>query len=158
PELSVFSLGDGLFLIDDSSMATSSSTDPNDAEPGEDGGESGGGPMTAFNYTCGLWLSITATNDLALLKLHNTRSNQSYTIWSLTNIALTNWVWETNVTGASGDLTYVGIAMGQRSNLFLRAWEYRDYVTNFVFQGLSYSNTMVEVADTMGAVGPNHFV
>ena len=116
---------------------------------------------TGVGEGCGLWLSISATNDTSvLLTLHNTRTGQSYTVWSSEDISitLTNWSVETNLTGASGDFTETIIAMGQRSNLFLRASENRDYVTNSVFQGLGYTNTRAVVADTMGAVGPNHFV
>jgi hypothetical protein len=50
--------------------------------------------------------------------------------------------------------------MGTRSNLFFRASEYRDYVlnTNTTFTGLGSDDTGRDPPDTMGAIGPNHFV
>jgi len=48
--------------------------------------------------------------------------------------------------------------MGSRSHLSFRVTEYRNYVTNTVFQGLSFADTGAGVPDTMGAVGPNHYI
>src|SRR6266550_2961752 len=48
----VFSLGDGRFVIDDRSAASSSSIDPPGGEPGGDPGEPAES-FPAFNYTCG---------------------------------------------------------------------------------------------------------
>ena len=159
PDSPVYFLGDGVFLFDDSGVAYSTaSIDPNDSEPGGDAGGSRE-PTAAFNYTCGLWLSISVgTNNAVLLGLHNTRPGQNYVVWSITNIVSTNWVVETNVTGASGNLTGTFIAMGQRTNLFLRASEARDYVMVTNFTGLGFSENGLNPPDTMGAVGPNHFV
>jgi hypothetical protein len=42
--------------------------------------------------------------------------------------------------------------------LFLSAAEERSYSLGTNFAGLGYTNTLYEVADTMGAVGPDHFV
>jgi len=55
-------------------------------------------------------------------------------------------------------LTQTVIPMGQRTNLFFRASEWRDYVTNVVFQGIVQTNTGITPPDTMGAVGPYHFL
>ncbi len=90
--------------------------------------------------------------------MHNTRTGQTYSVESIEDLTLTNWIVETNLTGASGDVTDTLITMGTRSNLFLRASESRDYVTNTVFLGLGYTNTRASTPDTMGAVGPSHFV
>jgi hypothetical protein len=115
---------------------------------------------TGVGEGCGLWLSINGTTNSAvlLLTLHNTRTGQAYSVESIEDFTLTNWVVETNLTGASGDFTETLITMGTRSNLFLRASEDRDYVTNTVFLGLSFSNSPATPPDTMGAIGPNHFV
>ena len=118
-------------------------------------------PGAPFNYGCGLWLDIARTNGAAvLLTLHNTRPDQAYQIWSLEDLGQTNWVAETNLTGAAGDFTQVVIAMGQRSNLFFRESEARVYAvdTNASFPGLAYEDAQATAPDTMGAVGPNHFV
>ena len=106
---------------------------------------------------CGLWLGINVTNDLVILTLNNTRQGQTYSIWSTEDltVAITNWTLETNVPGEVGSLTLTTIPMNGRTNLFLSASEYRDYVTNVVFPGL---NQGVTVPDTMGAIGPNNFV
>jgi hypothetical protein len=64
----------------------------------------------------------------------------------------------TNVADGSGYLTWTNIAIDLQTNLFFRACEARDYVTNLVFQGLNSTNTGSSVPDSMGAVGPNHFV
>ena len=47
-----------------------------------------------------------------------------------------------------------------RFDLFLRASELRDYQvdTNFTFTGLVYTNTILNPPDTMGAIGPDHFI
>jgi hypothetical protein len=71
---------------------------------------------------------------------------------------MTNWTLETNVVGVVGNVTPTTIPMNGRTNLFLRASESRDYVTNGVFRGLSFSDTRQNTPDTMGAVGPNNFV
>jgi hypothetical protein len=83
---------------------------------------------------------------------------QSYQLWSIADLTQTNWIVETNLTGASGDFTQALLTLGLRTNLFLRASESRDYVTNLVFQGLNNTSVSTLTPDTMGAVGPNHFV
>jgi len=162
PELLVFWFDeDEVFLIDDRKVDYAA-LQKLIAVP-LDGGEQASAAQfagTGVGEGCGLWLSINATTNSAvvLLTLHNTRTGQTYSVESIEDLTLTNWITETNLTGASGDFTETLIAMGTRSNLFLRASEDRDYVTNTVFLGLSYSNTLTAVPDSMGAVGPNHFV
>src|SRR5262249_51226729 len=104
---------------------------------------------------------VNLTNSkVVLLTLHNTRSNQSYVVWSSTNLSLTNWIVETNLTGAAGDFTVAIIPKNERTNLFLRASESRNYSTdtNYTFTGLAFTNGTVEPPDSMGAVGPSHFL
>ncbi len=121
------------------------------------------GPLEGAGAGCGLSLAANTTSSNAiLLTLFHTRPGQTYQIWSLTNLWLTNWVLESSLV-AAGDSAQTNIAMGQRPDLFLRAWEFRDYQTNLVFKGLThYSNNVTLVPnyipDTMGAVGPNQFV
>ncbi len=118
------------------------------------------GPVGGAGSGCGLSLAANTTSGNAiLLTIFNTRPGQTYQIWSLTNLWLTNWVLESSLV-AAGDSAQTNIAMGQRPDLFLRAWEFRDYQTNTVFDGLAFSNipTTTLVPDTMGAVGLNHFV
>jgi hypothetical protein len=110
------------------------------------------------NYGCSLWLGVSISNDVAVVTLNNTRQNQTYSIWSTEYLGPGDWALETSVAGAIGNVTETAIPMNQRTNLFLRASEFRDYVTNTVFQGLSYANTRSIVPDTMGAVGPSHFI
>ncbi len=163
PDLPLYNLGGGRYLVDDRSLSYDApvSSGTSSLEADESFGTSEVSPEA---YGCGLWLSISGTaSNAVVLTLHNTRTGQTYTVWSITNLFLTNWITETNLTGASGDTTDTLIAMGTRSNLFFRASEFRDYVlnTNATFSGLSYSDTGdpgIEPPDTMGAVGPNHFV
>jgi hypothetical protein len=167
PSLDVYLLDDGSFMIDDGSVvypirAGSSGTaqmDP-DPTPPEEGDPGGGGnfPSTPVNYGCSLWLGVSISNDVAVVTLNNTRQNQTYSIWSTEYLGPGKWALETSVAGALGNLTQTIIPMNQRTNLFLRASEFRDYLTNAVFQGLSHTNTRAAPPDTMGAVGPNHFV
>jgi hypothetical protein len=128
----------------------------NDAEQ-EDGGQF---PFGAAAYGCGLWLEISATtNAIATLTLHNTRSNAFYQILTNADLTTTNWsLFLTNMADGSGYLTWTNITINLSTNLFFRACESRDYVTNLVFEGLSYSNTLRTPPDSMGAIGPNHFV
>jgi hypothetical protein len=159
PELAVYDLGGSRFLMDDRQLDYALISELAALMTESEGG--GQAQMAAMTGGCGLWLSLSASassNNAVLLALHNTRPNQTYVIWSITNIVSTNWVVETNVTGASGDLTGVNIATGQRTNLFLRASEERDYVMVTNFTGLGFADTGLNPPDTMGAVGPNHFV
>jgi hypothetical protein len=163
----VYLLEDGSFMVNDSSVIypmrvlssgmASMDADPTPPEEGDTGG--GGGYSTLpLHYGCSLWLGVSLSNNVAAVTLNNTRQNQTYSIWSTEYPGPGDWVLETNVVGAIGNVTQTIIPMNQRTNLFLRASEVRDYVTSTVFQGLGFTNTRVSVADTMGAVGPKHFV
>jgi len=110
-----------------------------------------------------LGLSVTVSNGYALLTVNGTGQGQSYQVWSSTNVDLpfTNWTLQiSNLVGAAGDTTQTNIEMGSRSDLFLRVTESRQYGTNTVFQGINWASlaSTVTPPDTMGAVGPNHFV
>jgi hypothetical protein len=164
PDQPVYSLGGTSFLVDDSSVIYPPGTDETSAMSASSFSASsfqaGAAQPSGIGVGsgCGLWLDIAPTNSDFLLTLHNTRPGQTYDVWSIEDLTLTNWMLETNVLGATGDTTQTTITAGSRTNLFLRATEFRDYVTNTVFQGLSYSNTRVLVPDTMGAVGQSNFV
>jgi hypothetical protein len=155
--LPVYALGDNQFLVDDTDVNWEALENMMMEEQEENVPD---GPYDpGFNYGCGLWLEIAVTNTtIVLLTLHNTREGQSYQIWTNGDLGQTNWAVETNLTGAPGDLTQLAMSMGGLTNLFFRASESRDYVTNFVFRGLSFSDIDGLVPDSMGAVGPDHFV
>ena len=161
PELTVYDLGGGRFLLDDRDLDYSLVWELAELMAESEVATQEQMMAEGVGSGCGLWLSISLNSSSnVLLTLHNTRQGQSYTVWSLTNLALTNWVVETNVAGVSGDFTEALIAMGVRSNLFLKVTEVRDYQvdTNSTFTGLGYSETLQDPPDSMGAVGPNHFV
>jgi hypothetical protein len=113
PELPRWALGNGIFLVDDSSVdyeigAQSSTASP--PAPGSGGGSDTNAPIPAYDYAgnCAFWLEIAATNSNAILTLHNSISGRSYSIWSKESLALTNWTVETNLLGATAqDFTQV---------------------------------------------------
>ncbi len=118
--------------------------------------------MVAALYGCKLWLEITrATNSTTnmLVTLHNTVGGGSYNLWSKQQlIATQSWTLETNLTGASGqDWTATTVPMNGRSNLFFIATT-ASFFTNKSFAGLQYTNALSVPPDTMGAVGPEHFL
>lgn len=161
----VYELGGARFLFDDRAVSYSSlAPAPNDDGTNQPPSGSIPGvpcPMSAAAYGCALWLQINpSTNNQVLLTLHNTRQGQTYTIWSITNLSLTNWVTETNITGASGNFTQTLISMSNRPIRFFRASEIREYSpdTNATFTGLAQNDILSNPPDTMGAVGPSHFV
>ncbi|HXU76902.1 MAG TPA: hypothetical protein VN794_10050, partial [Methylomirabilota bacterium] len=163
PELPRWSLGSDIFLIDDSSVDYESMQENplSPPAPGSGGPVANSQDWPAYSYAgCGLWVEIAATtNSSVILTLHNTTSGTNYQILSRTNIEATSWVVETNVAGASGqDYTTVSIPMSGRPKTFFRAAENRTYVLETNFAGLNTTDTGDAVADTMGAVGPNHFV
>jgi hypothetical protein len=161
PELPCYALdwSRNVFLIDDRSVnyeILEAQLKAQTAESSEDGGQF---PVGADAYGCGLWFEITASNAVATLTLHNTRSGAGYQILTNSDLTTTNWsLFLTNVADGSGYVIWTNIAIDLRTNLFFRACESRDYVTNLVFQGLGYSNTLREPPDSMGAVGADHFV
>src|SRR5258708_788571 len=149
PGQPVYSLGGGTYLVDDSSVIYPPGTDETQTMSASsfsassfqaDAAQPSG---VGVGSGCGLWLDITPTNSDFLLTLHNTRVGQTYDVWSIEDLTLTNWILETNVLGASGDTTQTIITAGSRTNLFLRATEFRDYVTNTVFQGLTFADSQI---------------
>jgi hypothetical protein len=114
-------------------------------------------PLLSAQYGCGPWLEVTGTNSSSvMLTLHNSAAGRPYQVWSKQSVTLTNWILETNFIGVAGQ-TQIRIAMGGKTNLFLRTGE-----TNASFQGLrgdyGYPNFDRINPDSMGAVGPTHFV
>jgi hypothetical protein len=108
PGLPVFELPDGLgYLIDDCEMDYSSLEPPDGGGTNEFASQSLDTPYLppGVGTGCGLWLDVTASNDVALLTLHNTRPGQTYTVWSIEDLGTNNWMVETNLTGDSGNLT-----------------------------------------------------
>jgi hypothetical protein len=91
-----------------------------------------------------------------MLTLHNSIAGRAYQVWSKQSATLTNWTVETNFTGVAGQ-TQIRIAMGGRTNLFLRTGE-----ASASFQGLTGDygapNFNSLNPDSMGAVGSDHFV
>lgn len=160
PDLPVYDLGNNWFLVDDTAVDYTALASSMGASPQEDNPQEPSG--APFSYGCGeFWLEIAPTNGAAvLLTLRNTHPGHTYTIWSLTDLGQTNWVAETNLTGAAGDFTQTAIPMGQRTNLFFRASEARVYAvdTSASFRGMNNEDTGAPDPDTMGAMGPNHFV
>jgi hypothetical protein len=121
PDLPVYSLGDGSFVIDDSSM--------NYSEPcawggGGDGTNSsdGGAPSPDSSFsTNGLWLQITGiTNGTVSLSLNNA-TDFVYEVWSKTNLNETSWNIEREVFPANQEVTPFTIAEQDRTNLFVWA-------------------------------------
>ncbi len=161
PELPLYDLGGGYYLVDDREVDYDALAQLNRLLTLE-GGE-GGAQMqaagTAADYGCALFLDITRTGSNAVVVgLHNTRAGQGYAIESTENLGNpSTWTTATNVT-ASGDSIEVLIAVEQGKHKFFRASDDRDYVVITNFTGLGFSNTLVYIPDSMGAVGPNHFV
>jgi hypothetical protein len=122
--------------------------------------------LSGVNLACDvLWLEISASTSAAILTLHNTVANRTYEILSADDPGAANWAVETNFV-ALGEPTEVAVPMGQRAVLFFLAREdatanrptnyYAD--TDRSFAGLNDLNAASFVPDTMGAVGPDHFV
>jgi hypothetical protein len=159
PGLPVYRLENGQFLVDDSSVDYSLMESESAMVMNSEASPTMLTSTPGIGDGCGLWLGISVTNDQVILTLNNTRPGQTYSIWSTEDlgVAITSWTLETNVLGDSGNVTVTSIPMNGRTNLFVSASESRDYVTNVVFLGLNRAGGS-GVADTMGAVGPNHFV
>lgn len=161
PGLPVYQLNNGQFLVDDSSVDYSVLQSESAVVMNSEAAPTTQTSLPGIGDGCGLSLGISLTNNLVMVTLNNTRQGQTYSIWSTEDltVAVTNWTLETNVLGGVGNVTQTIIPMNQRTNLFLSASEARDYVTNMVFPGSNETNTGRTVPpDTMGAVGPNHFV
>lgn len=111
---------------------------------------------------CGLWLEIApATSSSAVLvTLHNTVPGKPYKLMSKTDLAATSWAEEQTFTGTTGqDWTERTVSVVQRPVLFFQGVEVRDYVMGHNFKGVDEAEAGGTIAaDTVGAVGPNHFV
>ncbi len=161
PELPLYDLGGGYYLVDDREVDYDALAQLNRLLTLE-GGE-GGAQMqaagTPADYGCALFMDITPNGSNAVVVgLHNTRAGQEYAIESTENLGSPSiWTTATNVT-ASGDSIEVLIGVEHGKHKFFRASDDWDYVVITNFSGLGYTNTVVDPPDTMGAVGPNHFV
>jgi hypothetical protein len=160
PDMTCYDLGDGSYLLDDRGYPYTTLQDCGPLDPGPGGSDIGG-------CSCELYLTIQPTgSNTVVLTLHRGIEGRTYTIWSTTNLALplTNWIRETNLVAASGGLTSALIPMDARSNLFFRASGSSLAVTNYAadtnstFTGMGSSDTQFSPPDTMGAMGPSHFV
>ncbi len=161
PELPLYDFGGGSYLVDDREVDYDALAQLNRLLTLEGG--QGGAQMqaagTAADYGCALFMDITPNGSNAVVVgLHNTRAGQEYAIESTENLGNpSTWTTATNVT-ASGDSIEVLIGVEPGKHKFFRASDDRDYVVITNFSGLGYSNTLVNPPDTMGAVGPNHFI
>ncbi len=126
--------------------------------PGPTGAGSEGpqGVPSGASYGCELWLEAGVSNNVVVLTLHNVKAGEAYQIWSRTNLWQTDWAHEITNLIATSSLTQTSIALGQRPNLFLRASGTN--MLSVVFDGLSAADTRISPPDSMGAVGPNHYV
>jgi hypothetical protein len=119
--------------------------------------------MSGEAYGCKLWLDIRpATNNTSnvVVTLHNTVPWMANKLWSKTALMATHaWTLETNLTGATGqDWTATTVPMSGRSNLFFTATIDGGFNTNRSFAGLQFTNSNIGNPDSMGAVGPDHFL
>jgi hypothetical protein len=114
-------------------------------------------------YGCKPWLGIRPSTDNSsnvMVTLHNTIPGWNYRLWSKEQlVATSSWTLETNLVGASGqDWTQTTVPMNQRSNLFFYATVSGEFATNRSFAALQYTNSNIGNPDSMGAVGPDHFL
>src|ERR1051325_1992416 len=120
PDLAVFALRDGSFLMADqdfdySALAALSS----DSSERSDSALVGGSPL--YSYDDGeLWLEITnVSGGTAGLILHGT-TNGPYTLLSRENLAITNWLVEQDIVGET-DATPIQVPTFGRQTLFFWA-------------------------------------
>jgi hypothetical protein len=123
PDLPVYSLGNGNFMIDNSNDPNSgfSSMARGGMMMGADSG--GFSPMLSFD-TNALWLDIAAiTNGTVYADLNNA-TNQVYEILTKTDLSLTNWTIENEVWPTSPiDMPFT-IYQNGRTNLFVWAMDW----------------------------------
>jgi hypothetical protein len=145
PDLQVYPLGNGQFVVDDSSVNYSAAGTQGDVSrpsgddaagsmddsgaplpPGAGGGGTnsygGGGPFPVPSFsTNGLWLQMTGiTNSIVSLNLNNA-ADTVYEVWTKTNLAQTNWNIETEVFPTNQQVMPFTIAGQGRGNLFVWA-------------------------------------
>ncbi len=115
--------------------------------------------MNAEDFGCSLWTEIgrTASNAVWVI-LRNTIQGADYQIWSSTNLSTSNWIVETNLVGAAGGQSQISIPVNGRAELFLRGAGMAAYSVGNSFDGMTLVDTQRDPPDTMGAVGPKHFV
>ena len=142
PDFPVYSLGQGIFIVDDSAADYSTNDswtgrgrqggngrarpmDDSAPSPPGDGGDGtnsygGGSYSDGFPWTNGLWLEITGiTNGIASVNLNNA-TNQVYAIWSTTNL-LTGWNVETEVWPTNTAVMPFTVPTLDLQNLFMQA-------------------------------------
>jgi hypothetical protein len=118
-------------------------------------------------YGSGLWLEIRPNGDSVNVILHNTSPDRSYQLWSTEDIAAPNWAPVATVAGTCGPAwPQTNVPMNGRSILFFRA----SYVPpcsplqsysmdqNGNYAGINALALGYSPPDTMGAVGPGHFM
>lgn len=112
------------------------------------------------NDGCGIWLHIDPEpNDAVKLTLHNTTPGQPYEIWSTPTLASPTWALEQTVNGDAGqNYTQRTILKNGRATLFFIVGR-PSYILGSNYRGLAFDyNSAQSVPDTMGAIGPNHFI
>jgi hypothetical protein len=153
PDLPVYSLGDGRFLIDDSSVnysdtgawggtwpgggaegACSMDDSGPPSPPGDGGGTNSSGGGVSSNgrpfSTNGLWLQITGiTNEIVSVALNNP-TNEVYAIWSSTD--LLTWNVETEVWPVTYQtwMPFTVEAQDRTNSLFLCAQDWTGVTSN----------------------------
>jgi hypothetical protein len=126
-------------------------------------GEGGAGPlaMSAEDYGCDLWLRIVPSTSpgAVIITIHNTLPGKTYQLLSKPDLNSATWSVEQTFTGAAGqDYTQRTVPMLGRPMLFFLAVELGEFMVEASFEGLDIGDTDAVVPDSMGAVGPNHFV
>ena len=109
--------------------------------------------MQAEDYGADLWLEVgRPTGESLPVKVHNTIPGKKYPLWGTERLSGTDaWNIEQTFTGASGqDFTDLTVALMGRSSLFL--------IVPLAFEGIGDSDTGIAPPDSMGAIGPTHFV
>lgn len=122
--------------------------------------------MVASLYPCKVWLEVNRPTNSStnltnvLVTLHNTVPGREYKLWSKQHLVATQaWLLETNLFGPTNQsFILTNIAMKGRSNLFFVATAVTTFTTNKTFPGLQMTSPTAAKPDTMGAVGPDHYV
>jgi hypothetical protein len=129
PDLPVYSLGDGNFMIDNSNDPNGNALQAAMSRGGMMLDSGGLTPMLSFS-TNGLWLQMNGvTNGLAYLDLNNA-SNQVYEILTKTDLSLTNWTIENEVWPTNQAVMPFTISENSRTNLFVWAMDWTGVTEN----------------------------
>jgi hypothetical protein len=133
PNLPVYSLGNGSFLIDDSSVNYSAMDDSGVTALPDDGTNSsgGGGPSPDPSFsTNGLWIQITGINNgIVSLNLNNA-TDMVYEVWTKTNLNETIWNIELEVFPTNQEVMPFTIAEQGRTNLMVWARDWTSVTSN----------------------------